>query len=283
MSKESSGLILPVDHVSDTAWLVADLRRLESERTDAHFHDVLASKLLGKKGQEIRERIPSTMGFEFLMTVRTKVIDEIILKLADGGIDTVINLAAGLDTRPYRLNLPSKLQWIEADYKPVIAFKNQTLADDKPTCNLERISVDLADDHERQSVLSQLGKRGGRTLVLTEGLLGYLAEENVSALAKDLFAQSSFQWWMMDVMDPGMMSWFAKRMDKPKSNEKTTSLRFAPDSMAKFLSSFGWVSKEFHSFMVEGKRLNRLPNEDWPAEALATLDKSGIELFNRRS
>jgi O-methyltransferase involved in polyketide biosynthesis len=47
--------------------------------------------------------------------IRTVIIDDRI-KLAIGeGVDTILNLGAGLDTRPYRMDLPKTLRWVEFD------------------------------------------------------------------------------------------------------------------------------------------------------------------------
>lgn len=49
-----------------------------------------------------------------LIATRTHVIDRTIEQLMRSHqIDTVVNLGAGLDTRPYRLSLPRSLQWDE--------------------------------------------------------------------------------------------------------------------------------------------------------------------------
>ena len=64
--------------------------------------------------------------------------------LADG-VDTIVNLGAGLDTRPYRLELPHNLKWFEIDFPHMIQYKNQQLAVQKPRCQLTRIELDLTD------------------------------------------------------------------------------------------------------------------------------------------
>src|SRR4051812_8933581 len=125
---------LPVPHVSDTAWLVAAWRAQESVRSDAKFKDPLASLLIGEKGNGILSKIPYPEVGAWMMVVRTTVIDDIILKLVAGGVTTIINLAAGLDTRPYRLNLPKNLNWIEIDLPPVIDYKTEALKGELPAC-----------------------------------------------------------------------------------------------------------------------------------------------------
>jgi len=96
----------PITHVSDTARWVALYRAMESERPDALFHDQFARRLAGPQGEEIMRRLPRAREFAWPMIVRTAVMDELILRAIErDGIDTVVNLAAGLDTRPYRLPL----------------------------------------------------------------------------------------------------------------------------------------------------------------------------------
>jgi O-methyltransferase involved in polyketide biosynthesis len=50
------------------------------------------------------------------VVVRTCIIDDYIRTAVEGGVDTILNLGCGLDTRPYRMDLPKSLLWIEADY-----------------------------------------------------------------------------------------------------------------------------------------------------------------------
>ena len=57
------------------------------------------------------------------MVARTKVIDDVIMTAIGEGCDQVLNLAAGLDTRPYRLGLPKDFTWVEADLPGLLAEK----------------------------------------------------------------------------------------------------------------------------------------------------------------
>ena len=102
----------PVSNVSDTARWVAVYRAVESARPDAVFNDPYADRLAGERGREIVATVPSMMRSGWWMVARTKTIDDIIMDAISAGCDRVLNLAAGLDTRPYRLDLPpSSVGW----------------------------------------------------------------------------------------------------------------------------------------------------------------------------
>lgn len=58
----------------------------------------------------------------WVLTIRTVAIDRLIVMAIENGVDTVINLGAGLDTRPYRMKLPSLLRWIEVDFPHMIDY-----------------------------------------------------------------------------------------------------------------------------------------------------------------
>jgi O-methyltransferase involved in polyketide biosynthesis len=82
------------------------------------------------------------------------VIDRYIESAIAEAADTVLNLGAGLDARPYRMDLPPSVHWIEADYARLIEHKENLLAADIPRCWLERVKIDLADAAQRRRLLS---------------------------------------------------------------------------------------------------------------------------------
>src|SRR5437764_5241038 len=136
---------------SDTARWVAMYRVMESERKDAIFRDPFARRLAGARGEEILAAMPKGRSFAWPMIVRTSLFDEIILRLA-GQIDTVLNLAAGLDARPYRLALPPSLRWIDVDLPAMIDYKRELLAHETPKCNVEFVALDLVDRAARRAL-----------------------------------------------------------------------------------------------------------------------------------
>src|SRR5438034_11780974 len=99
-----------LENISDTARWVALYRAMESERPDAHFRDPHARRLAGERGAGIARKLPGFRSGLWPMVVRTCVFDELIGRAVErDGVDTVVNLAAGLDTRPWRMALPPSL------------------------------------------------------------------------------------------------------------------------------------------------------------------------------
>src|SRR5512142_1589331 len=87
--------------VSDTAFFVAHYRALEGERPAALFHDPLAARLAGEHGRRIGEAMKKALVGGWSIAIRTVIIDRYLEAAIAGGVDTVLNLGAGLDTRPY--------------------------------------------------------------------------------------------------------------------------------------------------------------------------------------
>src|SRR4051812_39296434 len=104
---------MAITHISDTARWVATYRAMETARPDAIFQDPFAARLAGEHGRDIVDTMPGGRGAAWAMIVRTAVFDEIIRDLVHGGgVEMIVNLAAGLDARPWRLDLPKTLRWV---------------------------------------------------------------------------------------------------------------------------------------------------------------------------
>lgn len=133
----------PIRHISDTALWVAVYRAQESERADAVFRDPYASKLAGERGVQIAAAMPFARRHSWSYTARTWLVDQVIERSVRQGTDMIINLAAGLDSRPYRMQLPTALRWIEIDLPDMLNYKQEVLATERPVCALDRVPLDL--------------------------------------------------------------------------------------------------------------------------------------------
>lgn len=247
----------PVTHVSDTALWVAMYRAMESERPDALFRDRFARTLAGQRGAEILDAIPKGRQFAWPMIVRTAVMDELIRDtIREHGVDTVLNLAAGLDARPYRLALPQALKWVDADLPHMLAYKEEKLRAERPVCSLEFAKVDLTSEPERRALFQRVGAGARQAMVITEGLLVYLAPEQVASLARDLHAQPGFRWWLLDLGSPALLKFIEKSWGKTLS-AGGAPFRFAPAEGTAFFQPHGWNEVGYRSIFEESIRLNR--------------------------
>lgn len=277
--------------VSDTALWVAIYRAIESERPDALFRDPFARSMAGARGAEIVETLALGRSMAWSMVVRTAVMDEIVLRCVANGASTVLNLGAGLDARAFRLPLPSSLRWIDVDLPDMVAHRRRWLKDAIPACRHVHLEADISDEQACADLLRSVQKDAGPLLVVTEGLLVYLAPEEVSGLARRLHAGSTSGWWLTDLITPWLLrsseSFWLKHLAAGDAR-----FRFAPADPAAFFEPLGWVQTEFRSTWDESQKLGRpAPIAPlWNAfgqslmpmahEALRTM--SGMVLFERR-
>lgn len=245
-----------IQHVSDTALWVALYRAIESERPDALFHDPYARRLAGERGARIFDAVPKARTWGWPMIVRTAVMDELILKAAAQGFDTVLNLAAGLDARPYRLALPPTLRWIDVDFPEMIAYRRERLGDARAACRVEQIGLDLRIVPARRSLFTEVGRSSRGVLVVSEGLLVYLEPAEVAALARDLAGPPSFQRWLLDIAGPRIIKRMQKTWGKVVAAGNAPFL-FAPAEGTRFFEEHGWTEAEYRSTWEEANRLGR--------------------------
>ena len=245
-------------NISDTARWVAVYRARETERTDAVFRDPFAHRLAGERGEQIATSMSFAEKNSWSFVARTWLIDRVIPNQVKMGTDTIVNLAAGLDARPYRMNLPSSLRWIEIDLPEILAYKQDVLRNETPVCKVERIPLDLCDVRARRELFSELGRQANRALVVSEGLLVYLDEKEVTSLAQDLAVAQSFQHWVIDVASPALLKMLAKKMGAPL-DQAGAPLKFAPREGPDFFARSGWKPVEIHSVLHAAAKLNRLP------------------------
>jgi methyltransferase (TIGR00027 family) len=251
-----------IRNISDTARWAALYRARESERPDAHFRDPLARKLAGERGEQIACSMAFTEKHAWTWTTRTVLFDRFISEQIQQGADMVLNLAAGLDARPYRMALPAALQWVEVDLPGILDYKEEVLKGEKPICSLERFRLDLADVNARRELFSKLGQRAKKVLIVTEGLLIYLSAAEVGALAKDLATVPSFQRWAIDIASPGLLEMMRKQMGS-KLDDAGAPFKFAPAEGPEFFTPFGWKPVDVRGMLKTAAKLKRLSLGMW--------------------
>ncbi|MBS2029773.1 MAG: class I SAM-dependent methyltransferase [Deltaproteobacteria bacterium] len=243
-----------IEQVSDTAYLAAHLRAVESARPDALFSDPLAARLAGEHGRRIAESAPNPMS-AWQIAMRTRVIDRLLRRAIADGVDAFLNLGAGLDTRPYRLDVPATLRWIEVDYPHVQQFKSTQLAGETPRCRVERVSLDLTDPAARRALFARINVEAKRVLVLTEGVVPYLSVEDAGALADDLCNLHAAVGWIVDYVAPEIVRY----RRTAKIDAANAPFLFEPPDWHAFFAAHGWRQREIRYLAEEAAECNRPP------------------------
>lgn len=179
--------------VGATATMVAAARAIATKALPHLINDPLAEPLVRAVGMDFFVKFldgeinlndlpdSSAARMETMvagMAVRTKFFDEFFLEATQNSVQQAVILAAGLDSRAYRLSWPDDTVVYELDQPDVIRFKTQTLADigAQPTAIHRTVSIDLRDDWP--AALRAAGFDSSKpTAWSAEGLLIYLPSE----------------------------------------------------------------------------------------------------------
>jgi methyltransferase (TIGR00027 family) len=247
-----------IRNISDTAIWAATYRAREMERKDALFRDPFAKKLTGERGNRIAAAMTSQDKHEWAWVMRTVLYDGFIAEQVGEGVDLVVNLAAGLDARPYRMPLPASLRWVEVDLPTILDYKEEILRGEKPACVLERVRLDLSDVPARRDLFRRLGAAAKKALIITEGLLIYLSEDEVGSLAEDLAAPEAFRRWLLDIASPGLLRLLQREVGATLE-EARAPLKFGPAEGPAFFARHGWRPAAVRTPLKEAARRKRLP------------------------
>lgn len=276
----------PITHVSDTALMVAACRALETESADGLVRDPFAARLAGERGMAMLRALPWPDVMQFAMGVRSRFIDELMSEaLAAERIATVLSLGCGLDTRPWRLDLPADLRWIEADFADILDYKDARMGAERPRCRRERVTVDVNDAAQRRTVYAAVGPEPA--LLITEGLLTYLPAATVDALAAESWRESGIAHWMADITTAAFVK--AVQMDTPQPLRNVQAPDFPEGGqIMDSLRRHGWVTAARRSYLTDmgfaAARIQRQwgnrPQPDGPPPPLME-DPSGVQRFAR--
>jgi len=201
MKKESESPL------SSTAYWTAGVRADESEREDRLFHDPLAATLAGEEGK--LWMASRTAGSALPIVVRTRFFDDFLVRITrDFGIHQVVLLAAGLDTRAFRLPWPDKTCLFELDQAAILEYKEKILRADgaHQACARQAVGVDLTTKWADE-LLSKGFDGQSRSLWLLEGFLFYLQHEVIRRLldtVTDLARPGS--WLGFDIVNSIMLT-----------------------------------------------------------------------------
>jgi methyltransferase (TIGR00027 family) len=266
--------------------MVAACRAVETERPDGLVRDPFAAKLAGERGMAILRNLPGVDTVAFGVAIRSHYLDEMIAGMTSAGtVGTVLSLGSGLDTRPWRLDLPEHLRWVEADFAAMLKYKKAVMAPQPPKCRLQQMEADLNDAAARRAVFA--AAPDGSALLITEGLLPYLPAETVEALVAAATGTPGLHYWLLDATSAAL------GMRVMKSYTSILEVR-APnalhgDQTLAMLKRYSWTTVQRRSYTKDAyaaapervrELASRMPAAERPASPRGD-DPSGVDLLKR--
>jgi len=271
-----------ISHVSDTALMTAACRAMETERPDGLIQDPFAAELAGPRGMAIARAIPGLEKLCFGIAIRSRFLDQLVTDTVSAhGIATVLSVGAGLDTRPWRLELPASLDWVEIDFPDMLDYKDSVLGKATSKCRRRRLAVDVNESSGRASLFAAAA---GPTLMITEGLLMYLPGDTIEALA----ATTAVSLWLLDVSSPEMWNRLGRQRYQAIEDVRAADHLDGLQTLD-VLSRGGWVGLRRLSYAhdvmaVAAERVfsmfRNLPADQMP-KPLPPDDPSGVHLLGR--
>jgi methyltransferase (TIGR00027 family) len=193
--------------LSSTAYWTASVRARENEREDRLIRDPWAAALAGEEGMAWIAPRPAESVVPII--IRTRYFDDFLQRVTqEHGILQVVLLAAGLDTRAFRLSWPEETCVFELDQPPILAHKEQILhaADAQPACIRQAIGVDLTAPWADELISSGFVPRLPSVWLL-EGFLFYLANETIRQLLDEVISLAAPGSWMaFDIVNSVMLT-----------------------------------------------------------------------------
>lgn len=201
------GKNLPEKLLESTACWTAAVRAAENKREDRLFDDPWAEALAGEAGAAwLAARPADTLN---AIIIRTRYFDDFIQGIANQhGIKQIVLMAAGLDTRAYRLMWLTGTRLFELDQPGVLQTKEEImqLSGAKPGCVRQSIAADLAGAWI-EALLSSGFDPQKRSAWLLEGFLFYVPSETIVQILREVSGlAASGSWLGFDVINEAVLS-----------------------------------------------------------------------------
>jgi methyltransferase (TIGR00027 family) len=255
--------------VSYTAQWVAAARALETERdADRLFADPYARDLAAPRGFELVDRYAGG-GLLSYVAIRTRFLDDTIAAvLADSGITQVVFVAAGMDSRAFRLSWPTGTVVYEVDHGPLLDEKRRRLdrLRAEPAVDRRPVPADLTRDW--LPALTAAGFDAGRpTLWVVEGLLFFLTEEQAAGLLATLgLVSAPGSQLAADLFSAQLLRSPFTRNFLELLREDGTPWQFGTDEPEDFLARHGWKVQDLRQPGEPGAGAGRWPYQVQPRE-----------------
>ncbi len=237
-----------LDPLAKTALWTASMRARETARADRLFTDSLAALLAGDEGPQIMWHFEGNVqnGIEDpVLAVRTKFLDDEMVALAVSGVRQFAFIAAGMDTRAFRLPWPTGSEVFELDQPALLQLKDELIgqAGARPTARRISLGVDLLADWT--TPLRSAGFDPRRpTAWLVEGLLYFLDSAERNRLLQELTELSApGSWLMADYVSASSLEGLSMQAWRERMAAQGHPWKSGCDEPEQLMRDFGWSAK----------------------------------------
>jgi methyltransferase (TIGR00027 family) len=235
-----------MDGIGKTSLLVAAMRAAETKRPESEgrlFSDPFAENLAGEEGRSLLAKAIAASGDQPAIAIRTFFIDQKMNSALSKGVRQIVMLAAGMDSRAFRMSFPGDTRIFEIDRKEVLEYKKQKLQNAQPQCERKVLEVDLREEWQNQ--LREAGWNSKeQSLWLVEGLLMYLEVSQVTKLFERINTLAKPNDIMLfDILSRTLLEapYMKKQLDFLTSIG--APWRFGTDEPQNFMKKFGWKAE----------------------------------------
>lgn len=181
------GITLPAfTPAQESLFVTLGGRALDSRLPRPFLGDTMADEILGQTGYDVASKFPSfrsklldekTKVFD--ISVRAKRLDDVVrCFVADHPDGVVLDLGAGLDTRIFRIDPPSTVDWYDIDFPDVVALRQQLVP---PRTGAHAIGADVTDPHWLEAIPADRP-----AVIVADGLVAFLSQDGFVSLLNRL-------------------------------------------------------------------------------------------------
>ncbi len=265
----TSSSLLPSSPVSQTALWTAWVREQEGKKARPLLEDPLASHLLRDQDRAFAASLEKKARAADAIVLRHAWMDQELFRLVvTEGSRAVMEMGCGLSTRPWRIAWPGNLHWVDGDDGALLALKQERMGDVTPRCIYRALPIDLRSPEalaEQARQVARLNRDAGASagpVFVLEGVLPYLAEDEVRSLLRALRTAAPGCFVVCDVVSP----WFISRVGAGvgrATGEVGAPLQFSTADPARFFAGEGYTSLRTVSLVDAGRASGRWPLLKW--------------------
>ena len=233
----------------ETLLLTVYAKALDSRSRNSILNDKKADELVSMIDYDFEKLIPkNSFASGHVIPARAKQLDEWVKEfLRDFPNAIVLNLGCGLDTRISRINPSSSVNWFDVDYPEVIKLRKTFFSD--------RDGYQMIESALTESEWLEKLPEARPTMVVAEGVLEYLTEDEVKTLLNRLTDHFAHGQIAFDVMNS-----FGIRSGRSSLKETTgAEHKWAVDNIGRVDMLDSKMKRITNQPVLDSKYMRKLP------------------------